>query len=181
MSEREAAQEHMGLVQVYTGNGKGKTTAALGLALRAAGSGLRTYIGQFLKSRHYGELVTVRRLAPYVTVEQYGLAGWVHVNGVTPEQRAAAQEGLAKVRRALLSGEYDLVVADEINIALDFGILTEGEVIDLIDNRPPQVELVLTGRRAAVSIIGRADLVTEMQEVRHPYRQGIPARVGIEF
>jgi cob(I)alamin adenosyltransferase len=181
MSEREAAQEHMGLVQVYTGNGKGKTTAALGLALRAAGSGLHTYIGQFLKSRHYGELESIRRLAPYVTVEQYGLDGWVHVGGVTPEQRAAAQEGLTRVRRALLSGEYDLVVADEINIALDFGVLTEGEVIDLIDSKPPQVELVLTGRRAAVSIIERADLVTEMQEVRHPYRQGIPARAGIEF
>ena len=103
------------------------------------------------------------------------------MDGVTPEQRAAAQESLAKVRRALLSGEYDLVVADEINIALDYGVLTEREVIDLIDNRPPQVELVLTGRRAPVSIIERADLVTEIQEVQHPYHRGIPARVGIEF
>lgn len=181
MSESKAAQEHMGLVQVYTGNGKGKTTAALGLALRAAGSGLRTYIGQFLKSRPYGELESIRLLARYVTVEQYGLSGWVHVGGVTPEQRAAAQEGLAKLRQALLSGEYDLVVADEINIALDFGVLTEREVMDLINSKPPGVDLVLTGRRAAASIVERADLVTEMQEVRHPYRRGIPARAGIEF
>ena len=181
MSTTRSDNERLGLIQVYTGDGKGKTTAALGLALRAAGSGLYTYIGQFLKSRHYGELESVRRLAPHVTIEQYGLAGWVHVDGVTPEQRAAAQESLAKVRRALLSGEYDLVVADEINIALDYGVLTEREVIDLIDNRPPQVELVLTGRRAPVSIIERADLVTEIQEVQHPYHRGIPARVGIEF
>jgi len=181
MSEKEVDQVRLGLVQVYTGDGKGKTTAVLGLALRAAGSGLHTYVGQFLKSRHYGGLEGVRRLAPYVTVEQYGLAGWVHVGGVTPEQRVAAQAGLTKVRQALLSGEYDLVVADEINIALDFGVLTEQEVIDLVDVKPPQVELVLTGRRAAASIIERADLVTEMQEVRHPYRRGIPARAGIEF
>lgn len=181
MADKEASQNRLGLIQVYTGDGKGKTTAALGLALRAAGSGMRTYIGQFLKSRHYGELESIQRLAPHITIEQYGFPGWVHVGGVTPEQRAAAQTGLAKVCQALLCGEYDLVIADEINIALDFGILTEQEGIDLVDSKPPQVELVLTGRRAAASIIERADLVTEMQEVRHPYRRGIPARAGIEF
>ena len=90
MREETSRQESLGLIQVYTGDGKGKTTAALGLSLRAAGSGLHTYIGQFLKSRHYGELESIRRLALYVTVEHYGLAGWVHMGGVTPEQRAAA-------------------------------------------------------------------------------------------
>jgi len=181
MAEDRADQESVGLVQVYTGNGKGKTTAALGLALRAAGSGLHTYIGQFLKGRHYGELDGVRRLAPYVTIEQYGPNGWVHVNGITLEQRAAAQAGLAKVRDALASGVYDIVIADEINVALSFGVLTEQEVIELIDGKPSQVELVLTGRHAPQVIIDRADLVTEMKEVRHPYRRGIRARMGIEF
>jgi cob(I)alamin adenosyltransferase len=174
-------QERIGLTQVYTGDGKGKTTAALGLALRAAGNGMRTYIGQFLKGQRYGEMESIQRLVPYVTLEQYGLNEWVHAEGVTPEQRTAAQEGLAKIRRALTSGEYDIVVADEINIALYFGVLTEEEVIELIVAKPPQVELVLTGRRAPNAIIERADLVTEMREVRHPYQLGIPARAGIEF
>ncbi len=174
-------QERIGLVQVYTGDGKGKTTAALGLALRAAGSGMRTYIGQFLKGRRYGEQESIPRLAPYITLEQYGLNDWVHVDRVTPEQRASAQEGLNRIRQALTGGAYDIVVADEINIALFFGLLTEDEVVALIEAKPPQVELVLTGRRAPAGIIERADLVTEMREVRHPYQQGIPARPGIEF
>jgi cob(I)alamin adenosyltransferase len=177
MTERE----RIGLTQVYTGDGKGKTTAALGLALRAAGSGMRTYIGQFLKGHRYGEVESVQRLAPYITLEQYGLDQWVHVESVTSEQKAAAQQGFAQIRRALTSGQYDIVVADEINIALYFGLLTEDQVLQLIDAKPPQVELVLTGRRAPGAIIERADLVTEMQEIKHPYRNGIPARVGIEF
>jgi cob(I)alamin adenosyltransferase len=174
-------QEQIGLVQVYTGDGKGKTTAALGLALRAAGNGMRTYIGQFLKSQQCGEMESIQRLAPYVTLEQYGLKEWVHVEGVTLKQRRAAQEGLDRIRQVLTSGEYDIVVADEINMALYFGVLTEEEVIQLIDAKPPQVELVLTGRRAPGAIVERAGLVTEMQEVRHPLQRGIPARAGIEF
>ncbi|MBN1178015.1 MAG: cob(I)yrinic acid a,c-diamide adenosyltransferase [Anaerolineae bacterium] len=170
-----------GLVQVYTGDGKGKTTAALGLALRAAGHGMRTYVGQFLKGRDYGELESVQHLAPLITIEQYGLNDWVHVDNVTPEQRQAAQAGLAKGRQALLGGEYDIVVLDEANVALYFGVLTEAEVLALIDEKPSHVELILTGRRAPQSIIERADLVTEMREVQHPYRRGVPARRGIEF
>ena len=173
--------ERVGLIQVYTGDGKGKTTAALGLALRAAGRQMRTYIGQFLKGMQYGELESIKLLAPYVRLEQYGLNEWVHINQVTPEQRAAAQQGLEKIRLALHSGEYDIVVADEINMALFFSVLSEEEVLDLLDNKPPQVELVLTGRQAPQSIIERADLVTEMQEVRHPYQRGIQARQGIEY
>lgn len=173
--------DHAGLVQVYTGNGKGKTTAALGLALRATGNGMRVYVGQFLKDFPYGELDAVRRLSPHVTLEQYGSDGWVHVDGVTSEQRAAALEGLARISEAMLCGEYDIVVADEINVALAFGVLTEEEVLELVDGRPPKVELVLTGRQASPVILERADLVTEMQAVRHPYQQGIAARRGIEF
>jgi cob(I)alamin adenosyltransferase len=174
-------QERIGLTQVYTGDGKGKTTVALGLALRAAGNGMRTYIGQFLKGWRYGEMESIRRLAPYVTLEQYGLNEWVHVDSATPDQRAAAQKGLSQIRQALTSGECDIAIADEINIALCFGLLIQEQVIQLIDARPPHVELVLTGRRAPDAIIERADLVTEMREVRHPYQQGISARPGIEL
>ncbi len=181
MLTEQTQSDQIGLVQVYTGDGKGKTTAALGLILRAAGNGMRSYIGQFLKGRQYGELESLKRLAPLVTLEQYGLNSWVHADHVTPEQRAAAQAGLAQARAALLSGDYDLVILDEVNVAIFFGLLTEAEVLDLIDNRPLQVELVLTGRRAPQSIIDRADLVTEMREVRHPYTRGIAARQGIEF
>jgi cob(I)alamin adenosyltransferase len=166
---------------VYTGDGKGKTTAALGLALRAAGHGMHTYIGQFLKGRHYGELDSLQSLSQAVTVEQYGLNEWVHVEGVTPEQRAAAQEGLERIRQAVHSGRYHLVILDEVNVALYFGLLTEEEVLTLIDNKPAGVELVLTGRRAPQGIIDRADLVTEMREIKHPYQQGIEARPGIEL
>jgi cob(I)alamin adenosyltransferase len=105
-------QERIGLTQVYTGDGKGKTTVALGLALRAAGNGMRTYIGQFLKGRRYGEMESIRRLAPYVTLEQYGLNEWVHVDSATPDQRAAAQKGLSQIRQALTSGECDIAIAD---------------------------------------------------------------------
>ena len=144
----ETSAHPPGLIQVYTGDGKGKTTAALGLALRAAGHNMRTYIGQFLKGRDYGELESVKRLAPYVTLEQYGLDAWVHVGNVTPEQRQAALAGLEKARLALLSGEHDIVILDEVNVALHFDVLDEAEVLDLIESKPAHVELILTGRRA---------------------------------
>lgn len=173
--------DRLGLIQVYTGSGKGKTTAALGLALRAAGHQMRTYIGQFLKGTRYGELESVKLLAPYVTLEQYGLEGWVRPGSVTPEQRAAAEDGLARAREALLSGEYDLVILDEVNVAIDFGLVNLEGVLALLAVKPPPVELVLTGRQAPQAILDLADLVTEMQELRHPYHRGIPARAGIEF
>jgi len=181
MLDHEAQEERLGLVQVYTGDGKGKTTASLGLAFRAAGSDMRTYIGQFLKHHPYGERESVKRLAPLVTIEQFGLDGWVHASGVTPEQKEAAAKGLVAVRQALMSGEYDIVVADEINVAVAFGLLTEDQVLDLIECKPVGVELVLTGRKASEAIIERADLVTEMREIKHPYQKGIQARRGVEF
>lgn len=174
-------EEGLGLVQVYTGDGKGKTTAALGLALRAAGHGLRTYVGQFMKGQKYGELEAVNRLKPLITIEQFGQPGFVHVQQATPEDVALAHAGLERVRQALHSGEYDLVVMDEINVALFFELLTVDEVLSIIENRPPGVELVLTGRRVPDEIIAHADLVTEMREVKHPYHKGIKSRRGIEY
>lgn len=174
-------KQELGLVQVYTGDGKGKTTAALGLALRAAGWGYRTFIGQFMKGQEYGELRSVSLLSPYVTIEQFGEPGFLHVDQVTPEHRARAQRGLRRVREAMLSGQYRIVVVDEICVALHFRLVTVEEVVDLVQQRPPEVELVLTGRRAPQEIIDLADLVTEMVEVKHPYQRGILARRGIEW
>ena len=174
-------KEGLGLVQVYTGDGKGKTTAALGLALRAAGHGLRTYIGQFMKGQDYGELEAIKRLSPLITIEQFGQPGFVHVKQATPKDVALAHAGLERVRQALHSGEYDIVVMDEINVALFFELLTVDEVLSVIEGRPPGVELVLTGRRVPKEIIAHADLVTEMREIKHPFQRGITARRGIEY
>jgi cob(I)alamin adenosyltransferase len=167
-------------VQVYTGDGKGKTTAALGLAVRAAGHGYRTYIGQFMKGQDYGELRGVGLLAPYVTLEQYGEPTFLRREDITDRDRAMARAGLARVREVLAQGHHQIVVLDEILVALFFDLVSLDEVLDLIAARPAGVELVLTGRRAPQAIIDVADLVTEMVEVKHPYRQGIPARKGIE-
>ncbi|MDZ7262531.1 MAG: cob(I)yrinic acid a,c-diamide adenosyltransferase [candidate division KSB1 bacterium] len=169
-----------GYIQVYTGNGKGKTTAALGLALRAAGKGLKTYIGQFMKGQDYGELEAARRLAPFITIEQFGKQTFVHIDRPTEEDVALATEGLRRVSQAINSGQFQIVVMDEINIALHLKLLELDQVLRLLDNKPEQVELVLTGRHAPQAIIDRAHLVTEMQEVKHYFQQGISAREGIE-
>lgn len=168
-----------GFVQVYTGNGKGKTTAALGLALRASGAGLRTYIGQFMKGRKYSELDAVGRLAPEVTIEQYGHPEFCVPGKVSPEDYALARAGLDKIRAALSAG-YDVVVLDEICTALYFKLLPEEEIIEIIRNKPEGLELILTGRYASDAIIEAADLVTEMKEVKHYYQQGVESRKGIE-
>ncbi|HEY76782.1 MAG TPA: cob(I)yrinic acid a,c-diamide adenosyltransferase [Thermoflexia bacterium] len=168
-----------GYVQVYTGDGKGKTTAALGLALRASGHGMYTYIGQFMKGQHYGELDALRD-HPYITIEQYGDVRCIRREEVTPEHVAQARRGLERAREAMLSGRYDIVVLDEVNVSIWFGLLTVEEVLAFIDQKPPDVELVLTGRRAPQEIVDRADLVTEMREVKHYYQQGVMARKGIE-
>ncbi len=168
-----------GYVQVYTGDGKGKTTAALGLALRASGHGMHTYIGQFMKGQHYGELDALRD-NPFITIEQYGDVRCIRREEVTPEHIAQAHRGLERVREALLSGRYDIVVLDEVNVTIWFGMLETEEVLALLDERPEQVEVILTGRRAPQELIDRADLVTEMCEVKHYYQQGVEARKGIE-
>ena len=170
-----------GYVQVYTGNGKGKTTAALGLALRAAGHGLRTYIGQFMKGQHYGELEAVKLAKPYITIEQYGQPGWVHVHKPPKEEDIRlAQEGLRRAREAMLSGEYDIIVLDEIATAHYFDLISLQDMLELIRSKPDNVELVFTGRYAPQELIEIADLVTEMREVKHYYQKGVSARDGIE-
>jgi cob(I)alamin adenosyltransferase len=166
-------------IQVYTGDGKGKTTAALGLAVRAAGHGLTTYIGQFMKGRSYGELEALRD-HPLVTIEQYGGTRCIHREDVSEEDIAAAKRGLERAREVMLSETPDIVVLDELNVAVWFGLLSVGEVLSLLDERPDSVEVVLTGRRAPAELLERADLVTEMLEVKHYYRRGVQARDGIE-
>jgi len=172
--------EH-GYTQVYTGNGKGKTTAALGLTLRAVGRGLKVCFFQFIKGGGpYGEHLSCEKLAPLLTIIQTGRPGWVNTKDIT-EDRCAAQEAFAQARQILISGEYDLVVLDEINGAVAFGLIDEAQVLELIRLKPLQVELVLTGRNAPESVIEAADLVTEMRDIKHYYKAGVPARTGIEM
>ena len=170
-----------GLVQVYTGEGKGKTTAALGLVLRAAGWRLRSYVAQFMKQQLTGEQQALKLFAQYVTLEQFGRPGFLRPGEVTPEDIALARLGLDRARAAMAGGEYDIVVLDEVNTAVSFGLLDEAEVIEFIDARPVNVELLLTGRGASEGVLARADLVTRMVEEKHPYQRGIKARRGIEY
>ena len=173
--------ETQGRIQVYTGNGKGKTTAALGLALRATGRGRRTYFGQFLKGQEYGELEAAKRLAPELQISQFGRDTFIHVTDQADEEDIRqAREGLEACREAMLSGHYHIVVLDEINVAVYFKLVTEQELHAFLDQRPSEVEVVCTGRYAPDSLIERADLVTEMREVKHYYARGVRAREGIE-
>lgn len=175
----EAQKGMQGFVQVYTGDGKGKTTAALGLALRAAGTGLRVYIGQLIKNADYSELRVLDRLADLITIEQHG-RGCMLVTQPEQADIDAARAGLLALKTALHSGAFDLVIADEINVACALGLLDEQDLLDLLTERPETVELVLTGRGAPASVVARADLVTDMRAVKHYYEQGIQARKGIE-
>lgn len=167
-----------GCVQVYTGDGKGKTTAALGLALRAAGAGLRVFIGQFVKGMEYSELRALERF-PEIEVRRYGRECFID-REPEPEDIEAARAGLADARGELLSGRWDVVILDEANIATYFELFPVAELLALIAERPPCVELVITGRRADAQVIEAADLVTEMREVKHYYQCGVPCRKGIE-
>lgn len=170
-----------GCIQVYTGNGKGKTTAALGLALRAVGRGLRVCVFQFIKGGGpYGEHLIAEKLAPLFTIIQSGRPGWVNTGDIS-EDRRVAQDALLRAEEILTSNEYDLVVLDEINGAVGFGLIDVEQLLDLIALKPERVELVLTGRNADERVIAAADLVTEMREIKHYYAAGIPARSGIEM
>ena len=170
-----------GYVQIYTGNGKGKTTAAMGLAFRAAGRGFRTYIAQFLKAQPTGEIEAAKKLAPLIRIEQFGREGFITVReGPGDEDLERARTGLARARDAMLSGAYSIVILDEVNTAVHLKILPEADVLALLDARPAGVELVLTGRYAPESFIARADLVTEMKEIKHYFAKGVKAREGIE-
>ena len=168
-----------GCIQIYTGDGKGKTTAALGLSLRAAGHGLKTYIGQFMKGQHYGELTALRD-HPFITVEQYGDTDCVRREDVEPKHIEQAGRGLVKARDAMCSGKYDILILDEINVAIGFGLISVKEVLNMLAERPENVEVVLTGRYAPPELLDTADLVSEMKEVKHYFQKGVPARNGIE-
>jgi cob(I)alamin adenosyltransferase len=170
-----------GLVQVYTGDGKGKTTAAIGLGIRATGKGFKVFMVQFLKGRHYGEVETIKRLGDDFTLVQSGLDSFVKKGEASEEDLRLAHEGLELARKAVMSGDYDIVILDEVNVAVELGVLRVDEVLPLIDGKPSTVELVLTGRYAPEEFCGRADLITEMKNVRHCYDKGVAMREGIEF
>jgi cob(I)alamin adenosyltransferase len=168
-------------IQVYTGLGKGKTTAALGLALRAAGQGLKVYIIQFMKGwPNYGELAIVDKL-PNITLRQFGRPEFVDKDNPDQEDIRQAHQALDHARQVILGGQQDLVILDEVNVALDFGLIGLAEVLGLLDAKPEKVELVLTGRYAHPDVVKRADLVTEMLDIKHPYAEGIGGRKGIEY
>jgi len=168
-----------GYIQVYTGDGKGKTTAALGLALRAAGAGMRVYIVQFMKKGKYSEIRALQRLSDLITIEQFGTGRFVR-GQPGPADLEKAREGLAAARRAMKSGAYDMIVLEEANVAYSSGVITENELLDFISEKPSGVEIVFTGRGGAPGVLAKADLITEMKPVRHYYEQGVAARTGIE-
>ena len=168
-----------GYVQVYTGNGKGKTTAALGLAVRALGAGKKVFIGQFVKSKHYSELETIDNLLKDITIKQYGMGCFIFEKP-KEEDIQAAQKGLKEIIEVIKSDEYDVIILDEANIAIHYNLFGADELIDAISKRNQRTEIVITGRYATPEIIEFADLVTEMKEIKHYYQQGVQARVGIE-
>jgi cob(I)alamin adenosyltransferase len=168
-----------GYIQVYTGDGKGKTTAALGLALRAAGAGLKVYVAQFVKGMHYSELDALEQFKDSITVTQYGRDCFISRD---PDEKdiQAAREGLAETKQIMSSGAYDMIILDEANIATYYNLFSVEDLLAFIDTKPANVELIITGRRADERIIERADLVTEMKEIQHYYTKGVQAREGIE-
>jgi cob(I)alamin adenosyltransferase len=169
-----------GLVQIYTGDGKGKTTAALGLALRAAGRSLKVFIAQFAKGMFYGEVEALKRFAPQITLHQYGRKTFIHDEPNEADVRLA-REGWREIQEVMVRGECDLLIVDEIGIALHYRLVTLEEVRELIRRKPESMELVLTGRKIPEELYSRADLITEMREIKHYYNAGVPARKGIEF
>jgi len=169
-----------GYLHIYTGNGKGKTTAAFGLAMRALGASKKVFIAQFVKGKMYSEIKTAQRYLPSIVIKQYGLGCFIEQTP-TQEDIRAAKNGLEEVTHIILSEKYDMVILDEIFIALFFQLFTVEEVLEIIKTKPRKLELILTGRYAPQEIIDLADLVTEMKEIKHYYNQGIEAREGIEY
>ncbi|NLM08138.1 MAG: cob(I)yrinic acid a,c-diamide adenosyltransferase [Clostridiales Family XIII bacterium] len=167
-----------GYIQVYTGNGKGKTTAALGIALRSLCAGNRVFFGQFMKGQDYSELKAPQYFEK-LEMEQFGTPSFVK-GQPSPEDIENAKKGLARMKEILVSGDYDMVVFDEINTVLFFKMLEVEEVLRVLDLKPEGTEVILTGRYAPQEIIDRADLVTEMKEIKHYYNAGVQARVGVE-
>ena len=171
-----------GLIQVYTGDGKGKTTAALGLALRPVGHGLKVLVIQFMKGNiDYGELESSKKLSPYLTIIQSGRETFVSKTNPHPVDIKLAQDGFDLAKKAMAGGTHDILVLDEINVAVDYGLIPLSDLLRLLDAKPSGVELILTGRSARPEILEKADLVTEMVEQKHYYRNGVSAREGVEI
>ena len=168
-----------GYIQVYTGNGKGKTTAALGLSLRAVGAGFNVFIAQFVKGMEYSELNSIKQLSPKITLKQFGRNCFIYQN---PEEEdfKVAREGFEEVKKIVAGGKFEVVILDEINIATHYKLISIEEILELLETKPENVEIVLTGRNVDNRILEKADLVTEMKEIKHYYQKGVQARKGIE-
>lgn len=170
-----------GFIQIYTGNGKGKTTAALGQALRAAGAGLKTYIAQFMKEYPYSELNSLKLLSEFITIEQFCGDDFVYKRKLPDEAEIKkAAEGLSRVKNIMMNNDYDIIILDEALVSVYFKLLTVEQLINFINSKPSNVELILTGRYCPEVLIDMADLVTEMKEIKHYYTKGITSRKGIE-
>jgi cob(I)alamin adenosyltransferase len=170
-----------GLVIVITGNGKGKTTSAFGQALRAVGQGYKVLILQFMKGRDYGEFVAAEKYLPRLTIHRTGLDSFVMRDKPAPVDIELARQGFELAKKAVASGKYNMIIIDEINVAVDFKLIPLQDVIDLIVHKPPALDLILTGRYAAKEIIKLADTVSEIKEIKHHYANGIKDRAGIEY
>jgi cob(I)alamin adenosyltransferase len=181
ITKKPVVTKDRGLVMVITGNGKGKTTAAFGQALRAIGQNYNVFVLQFMKGRKYGEFIAAEKYLPRLTIRMSGLDSFVMRDNPAAIDIELAKKGLDSARKAIMSGKYDMVILDEINVALDFKLITLKEVIDLIKNKPPAVNLILTGRYAPEGIIKLADTVSEVKEIKHHYATGIKDRAGIEY
>jgi len=170
-----------GFIQIYTGNGKGKSTAAIGQAVRAAGFGLKTYVAQFMKEYPYNELISLNHLSEWITIEQFGGDAFVYKKEPPGEDELAkAKKGLTAAKEKMLSGNFDMIILDEAIVAIYFKLIETNELIELIKYKPENVELILTGRYCPEELITLADLVTEMKEIKHYYQKGITSRRGIE-
>lgn len=174
------AERKVGTVQLYSGDGKGKTTAALGAALRAVGHGNKVVIIQFMKGRLYGELESAKKLEG-LTIEQYGRDEFVNPSDPDPVDRELAMKGWARVKKFVKEKDLDVLILDEVNVAVSFGLIPLEDVVELIKRRPQKLEMILTGRFAPDELLDLADTVTEMREIKHHYRQGVKARKGIEY
>jgi len=172
-------ENNKGYIHLYTGNGKGKTTAAIGLSIRAVGAGMKVYFAQFVKGQPYSELISLKRF-PEIKICQFGLDCFI-INNPTDKDIIAAQNGLKKVSEAIKSNYYDMIILDEICIAIHYDLISIDDVVKVINLRNENTEIILTGRYAPEQLIDIADLVTEMKEIKHYYNRGIVARRGIEF
>jgi len=169
-----------GYIHIYTGPGKGKTTAALGLGLRAAGAGLKVHMIQFMKGRRYSELDAVEKI-PNFTISQHGRDEFVSKENPEQIDIDLAQKGFVKAQEIIKNGKYDMVILDEINVAIDYNLVPLDDLLKLIEEKPEKLELILTGRHAHPELVKIADLATEMLEIKHPYQNGVQARKGVDY